>query len=154
MAEFTVNNEEAQAAIKQILEQQKKVAGADRGFSALLSSVVFADIMSHFKNQEGSEGPWAAWSKVHADHMGKLGKSGNRILQDTGRLRQSFLPTNYRSVNDGILWFNPAKTAKGFPYAAAHDEGGPKLPKRDFMWLSDEALGRIEDVTLKFLEEE
>lgn len=154
MAEIAFQGEEAKAYLKKLIKNSAKIAGGVQAYGALLSSVVFSDIISHFENQQGSEGPWKSWSSAYANHMNKIGKSGNMILQDTGRLRQSFTPASFRQVNDGILWFNPAKTASGFPYAAAHDEGGPKLPKRDFMWLSDEAKERLEEVTLKFLEEE
>lgn len=47
--------------------------------------------------------------------MKELGKGGNKILQDSGRLRNSFKPQNYRSVSEGILWFNNAQTKSGFP---------------------------------------
>jgi hypothetical protein len=67
-------------------------------------------------------------------------------------LRQSFIPTNVRAVSDGILWFNNAKTKNNFPYAFAHNTGGPKLPKRDFMWISNGALADIEQQVIKFLE--
>jgi phage gpG-like protein len=154
MAEFTINDKEAQEFIKKAIKKVDQIKQGERSFASAVSAIVFSDIMGHFKQQQGSLGPWKPWSKIYASHMDKIGKGGNQILQDTGRLRQSFLPTNYRTTSEGILWFNPARTKSGFPYAAAHDEGGPKLPKRDFMWISDDAKDRIEDVTLKFLEED
>ncbi len=153
MAEFAFHSEEAQAFLKKLLKNKDSITTGAKSYATAISAIVFSDIISHFQEQKGSEGPWKAWSSAYAAHMNKIGKSGNQILQDTGRLRQSFTPTSFRQVNEGILWFNPAKTAKGFPYAAAHDEGGPNLPKRDFMWLSDDAKGRLEEVTLKFLED-
>ena len=68
------------------------------------------------------------------------------------RLRNSFKPQNWRTTKDSIVWFNDARTSKGFPYAFAHNEGGPKLPKRDFMWLDDDAINDIENQLVKFLE--
>src|ERR1041385_123236 len=133
--EIAIENEEAQEFIAKLVTQAKKVSGKASEFAAVLSPIVFKDVMQHFEQQRGSTGPWKAWSKAYAEHMQKIGKGGNLILQNTGRLRQSFTPRNYRVVSDGLLWFNPAKTESGFPYAFAHDEGGPKLPKRDFMWL-------------------
>lgn len=154
MAEFAFTDSEAQAFLKKLIKKTDQIKGGAKAFGALASAVVFGDIISHFEKQQGSEGAWAPWSSAYRTHMDKIGKGGNMILADTGRLRQSFTPTSYRQVNEGILWFNPAKTKSGFPYAAAHDEGGPKLPKRDFMWLSDEAKDKLEDVTLKFIEDE
>ena len=110
--------------------------------------------MDHFKQEQGTgRVPWVKWSKSHRKAMERIGKGGNKILQDTGRLRGSFLPTQRRMSAEGILWFNPAKTKKGFPYAAAHQEGGEKLPARPFMWISDKTLDNIGAQTLKFLEE-
>ena len=149
--EIVIHDEAAQKFLTRALEKAKEAKDGGRAYAAALSSVVFADVISHFEQETGSEGPWDPWSKVYADHMGKIGKGGNKILQDTGRLRQAFLPTNYRKVSEGILWFNPAKTKSGFPYAYAHNEGGPKLPQRDFMYLSDEATDRIAEVTLNYV---
>lgn len=117
-----------------------------------MSAIVFRDIIQHFERQEGDGGPWKAWSPRYAKFMASIGRSNNKILQFSGRLRQSFQPTNVRTSAEGITWFNPAKTSKGFPYAAAHDEGGPTLPQRRFMWLSGGALSDIETQILKFLE--
>lgn len=127
------------------------VNDAEEKFVNILSAIVFQDIMSHFEKERGSKGPWKPWSKMYADHMAMIGKGGNKILQDTGRLRQSFTPGQWRSHPAGIEWYNPAKTSSGFPYAYAHNEGGPKLPKRDFMWLSKTALDKMAKATVAFL---
>lgn len=152
--EFAINDEDAQKFLKKKIEKVAKIKGTDPKYVKVLSAVVFQDIMDHFKNEAGSEGPWKAWSKVYADHMAKIGKGGNKILQDTGRMRGAFQPTDSKTSSQGILWFNPAKTKTGFPYAAAHQEGGSKLPQRDFMWLSDLAKENIAEQTLRFLEDE
>jgi len=68
-----------------------------------------------------------------------MGKGLNKKLQDTGNLRQRFTPSSFRATATDIVWFNNAKTAKGFPYAAHHD----KPDQRPFMWLSDDALERV-----------
>jgi phage gpG-like protein len=152
-AEFSIEDEDAKAFLKQAIRNVKKITDRTREYVNFLSPVVFQDIMAHFSEQRGSQGSWKKWSSVYKAHMQKIGKGGNRILQDTGRLRGSFTPNNYKINSDAIVWFNPARTANGFPYALAHDEGGPKLPKRDYMWLSDTAKEKIETLTLKFLED-
>lgn len=152
--DFTVNDKEAQSFLKKKLKQVKSIQAGEDSYVKLLSPVVFSDIISHFEKESGPEGPWKPWSKMYNEHMQAIGKGGNKILQDTGNLRQAFQPTNVKSSGRGILWFNPAKTQSGFPYAAAHDTGGPRLPKRSFMWLSAEARQNISKQTLKFLESE
>lgn len=148
---IALQDEKAQ---KFLAKAMKKVADAKdggRAFGMALSAVVFQDIIDHFENEEGPDGPWEPWSKIYADAMSRRGKGGNKILQDTGRLRQTFLPTSYRKVGEGILWFNNARTGSGFPYAAAHDEGGDQLPARTFMWTSEDASERIAEVTLNYV---
>lgn len=143
------------SAIKFIQALQKKVkdvAGAQEAFADMLGPTVYADITRHFENEEGSKGPWKAWSDAYTAHRVAIGRVQGPILHMTGRLKGSFLPGNYRTERGGILWFNPAKTeGGGFPYAYAHDEGGPKLPKRDFMWLSGNAMKLIEKITIGFI---
>lgn len=132
----------------------KEVKGGKKKFAAMLSSIVYGDIMDHFKKEEGPQGKWPAWSKIYRDHMEKTGKGGNNLLQFSGRLRQNFLPTSVRSKSDGIEWFNNAKTKKGFPYAYAHDVGGPVLPRRNFMWASENAIERMSKNILGFMLDE
>lgn len=118
----------------------------------IMGAVVFKDVIQHFEREEGPDGRWTGWSPSYAAFMASIGRSGNQILQFSGRLRNSFQPTNVRRTSDGLAWFNNAKTASGFPYAAAHNEGGARLPARKFMWLSDEALSSLEGQILKYLE--
>lgn len=163
--------------IKRFLKNlNTKVKTIKTKYVGLLSAIVYKDIIRHFEQQEGSKGPWKKWSKSYQDAInGKIAfrKSNGRtfafdpsesgikpprkpgkILQDTGHLRQSFKAKNARISGDGILWFNNAKTKSGFPYAAAHDKGGDRLPKRDFMWLSDGAMNAVAYQTLEFITEE
>lgn len=157
MADVTVaefDNSEVIEFIKNLDRRLKDVEGGRKKYVGLLSAIVYADVINHFQKQEGSGGPWQKWSKEYKEYMEKEGKGGNKILQDTGRLRNTFKPTNNRKVSAGILWFNNAQTKKSFPYAAAHDEGGPVLPKRDFMWLSESATEKIATQTLQFMIDE
>lgn len=145
MATIAIQDKKGRKFIKKLLDNTLIAKERKREYIATLSVLVFQNIMDHFEQEEGPGGPWKAWSKVYDEHMQKIGKGGNKILQDTGRLRQSFTPRNVRRVSDGILWFNPAKTKKGFPYAAHHDE------TRTFMWLSPGILEDMAGVTLNFL---
>lgn len=118
----------------------------------IFSAVIFRDIIRHFENEQGpGKRKWKSWSKSYSDFMNKIGKGGNKILQDSGRLRQGFQPGNWRTEPNTLIWYNNAKTAKGFPYAAAHDEGGGKLPQRKFMYLSDRAKDDIMENILNHL---
>jgi phage gpG-like protein len=124
-------------------------------FQGIVSAAFFKDYIEHFKKEEGPDGPWKEWSKTYADHMQKTGNGGKNILQFNGRLRQSAIvgsgDISSRVQADGLLFYNPAQTNSGFPYAQAHNEGGPKLPKRQFMWLSPNAMSSILTQTVKWL---
>lgn len=140
--------------LNEIVGNAKKLNDRHRQAIGIISAIVYRDVMDHFDKARGPDGPWPKWSESYRDFMLKLGKGGNKLLIDTGRLRLSFAPSGKplsRIVGDGIVFYNPAKTAKGFPYAAAHDTGGPKLPQRQFMWLSQEATDNMSNQLLQFL---
>lgn len=149
--EVTFENKEVMDFLNNLDKKLKDIDDGAKKYTTLLSSIVYRDINEHFENEEGSEGKWEQWSLYYAIKMKKIGKGGNKILQDTGRLRNSFKPMNVKRTSEGFLWFNNAKTKSGFPYAFAHNEGGEKLPKRDFMWLSNEAQEKISIQTLQFM---
>lgn len=140
--------------LKNIDKKLKNVKDGEKKYAGLLSSIIFQDVSSHFESQKGSAGPWKSWRPKYKIRMDEVGKGGNKILQDTGKLRQNFKPTNYKKDKDGLMWFNDAKTKGGAPYAAIHDKGLGPMPKRDFMWLSKEAMDKVSEQTLQFLIDE
>lgn len=150
-AQIVFDDAEAQEFIGGIIDKHKKISERHEEVVALMSAIVFRDIIQHFEKEEGPDGRWKAWSQNYRKFMASVGKTNNKILQDSGRLRGSFQPSNVRKVSDGILWFNNAKTGSGFPYAHAHNEGGPRLPQRKFMWISDQAMSDIETQILRYL---
>ena len=156
--EATFESKEVMDFLKNIKKRLKGVQNGEKKFVGILSSIVYADIIRHFENEQGSKSSWAPWSKSYTEALKIKGRSGNKKLQYSGKLRNNISPIskggNFRKTSDGFLWYNNAKTSTGFPYAAAHDVGGPKLPQRDFMWLSDKAMDNILQGTLKFMFDE
>jgi len=147
-------------------------------FGGLVSAIVYQDIDDHFDKEMGPDGKWEPWSASYV--MAIQGRAawryvGNRlvmfdayqveeygikpprkmgkILQATGRLRNSFKPTSWKNKDNGVIFINKAKTKDGFPYAKANNAGGPKLPQRQFMWFSPKGLKKLADITLKWLSE-
>lgn len=169
--EIAIHDEEGQKLLARALAKVKKVNDGGQEFGMVLSSVVFRDVIEHFEEEEGPDGLWDRWSDAYSEHMQKLGKGGNKILQDSGNLRNAFRPTNFRKVGEGILWFNPARTErirfvqrrgssgktkavdkymrvsddKGFAYAHHHNK------TREFMYLSDDASEKLAKVTLAYV---
>ncbi len=153
-AEFVFEDSSSQQMLAKIMANLKSVTNGDSKFQGLLGTIVYRDIMSHFQSEQGEDGAWPDWSPSYAKYMERIGRNGNKKLQFTGRLRQSMLPTNVKKVSEGYLWFDNAKTKTGFPYAQAHDEGGPKLPQREFMWLSQKGAEQICQQMLAFILDE
>lgn len=149
--EVKFDDERIKDFLKGVHSKLSKAKNGTSEYVGLISANVFADVMDHFSSETGSDGKWQPWSKIYKEHLNEIGRGGNKILQWNGRLRQSFKPTDYKASTRGITWFNDARTKSGFPYAAAHDEGGGSLPAREFMWLSQGALEKIADQTLAFI---
>lgn len=139
---------ETDAANKWLLRLEKKTREVKDGakkFAQVLSPVVYRDVIDHFTQESGPRGPWKAWSDAYAEHMKRIGKGGNKILQDTGRLRQAFTPSTFRTVSEGVLWYNPVS------YARRHDEGDGRAPARPFMYLGAPAKEDISQITLAYI---
>lgn len=134
--------------LKAAERRRKNIERGDKRYIGLLSAIVFRDVMDHFADEQGPSNAWEAWSDAYDYHMRDIGKGGNLILQDKGKLRQSFKPTNFRSTSKGAYWFNNAKTKGNFPYAAHHDETAETT--RSFMWLSKKAMSDISKQTLGY----
>lgn len=151
-AEF--DDKELRDFFRNLKSRLERVKGAESKFMGLLSALVYQDVMSHFKSEMGSEGPWAQWSAAYKKYRQTHGPGSGNILQWSGKLRQNFKPSDWKKQGDSFVWFNDAKTKSGFAYAWLHDTGGPNHPQRDFMWLSDAAVAKISEQTMAFLIED
>ena len=131
-----------------------------------IAILVHRDIIEHFKKEEGPRGGWKEWSTGHARRARKAGRK--KILQWSGRMRNTFQPTSYKVSTGMITWYNNAQTkgvaprsiklkdgstkktkgSKPYPYAWGHNYGDGKLPARPFMWLSNKYFDLIAKVVL------
>ena len=163
--------------LKRVTERAKNPQQVEE-IKRVIDMIAFQDIIEHFRKEEGPDGSWDPWSSIYSQHMARVGRSGNKILQWNGRLRQN-LNHKSRFKKDGLEWFNNATvssvsrpqsgTSSGkshggsepkiaikrrggsgteYPYAWGHDTGDGKLPARPFMWLSDKAMEKIGDIVL------
>ena len=108
----------------------------------LIATAGHANVMKHFSDERGPDGKWKSWSSEYAERMNAKGKGGNKILQDTGNLRQTVKPGHSDSE---------AYILADSEYAAAHNFGTSKLPKREFMFIDDDGFEKIENGILKIL---
>ena len=132
-----------------------------RFLSSVFSVFGFKDIVDHFKDESGSNGPWPKRSpttnKMYDDiSSGRRSpprgsskasfNSSNKILQLTGALRQSL---ERKSGNNAIRTKgkNTIEIFSSVQYSGKHDVGDPKknLPERNFMWLSRSAMDKMLD---------
>jgi len=146
--EIVIDDKNVREMLRRITKRSNEVDQKSRAYTALLSAIVLQDIADHFAKESGPNIRWQPWSERYRMRMEKLGKGGNKILQDNGTLRNAWTPANVRTVSDGIVWF------KQTPYAKRHDMGGKGIPVRRFSWLSEFALNKISDQTAKFITEE
>jgi len=122
-SEVRFESKEWDAMIKKINDSVKdpkpllRAAFATRGFR---------DIIQHFEQEKGPDGQWKRSKRAE--------REGGKTLQDTGNLRNGFLPGNISNKGkDAIVFFNPV------PYSGQHDEGTDGMPQREFMYLTDDA---------------
>lgn len=148
---FEFKDKKVRAFFKRIDKNLKNINKGKQDFVDTIAPIAFQDVMAHFANERGPKKKWVDWSTSYARFMQKIGKGGNAILQDNGRLRNSVQIAKAAKGNDLKILFNDAKTKGGFPYAKAHDEGGPQLPQREYMWLSRGAMDKIGIATLDFM---
>lgn len=156
-------DKEIQKFLKSLSKNSEEVKKRAKKYVETISPIVLADIERHFNDApKGASGgknfgvdsagnriSWDGWSKRYTILMKKIGKGGNRLLQDTSHMRKMLKPTNYRKSSSGILWYNNAKTESGFPYAAHFDETAQN--PRPFMWLSKKAFDTLSVATLDFM---
>lgn len=113
-----------------------KPADANGILKVVFATFGFKDIMSHFRDEMGPQGKWQRLKKQRR-RQGKK-KMADKPLQDTGRLRGSILPTSTKSTGPGEITVFAAANYSGY-----HDKGTGRIPKREFMWLSGEALRKM-----------
>ena len=151
MSEVIFQDKKVRKLLNNFLKKSKAIASKKRDYVTLLSSVVFADTMDHFKKRRDEKGKWADWSPNYKLFLKRKKRLSNKKLQYTGTLRQNMMPIrtggNSKIDSRGILWMNKTK------YAAAHNYGYKKnnIPQREFMWLSKSALEDMSKKTLLFL---
>lgn len=147
--EFELKSDEARRFFKELQRNVEEVVKAKDQFAKALAAVAVKDIDDHFQKEEGPSGRWASWSKMYREHMERIGKGGNKILQDKRDLYKALKETNYRTSRDGVIVYNNAHTKGNFPYAAHHDETAKVT--RPFMWLSKNGMEKIEEAAAFFL---
>lgn len=120
--------------------QRRKLA--DMG-SANAKMAAFLDrwVQTNFKTQGGNVGGWAPFADSTLKKMAK--EDPNRLpgvlLQNTGRLRSTFLP--FADARQAGIGTN-LKSASGAPIPLFHEEGTKHLPRRRMLPERKDVIAR------------
>lgn len=137
-------------------ELQKGLQGLVKYIGNPLSTFKFArivmikDVFDHFNKEQAPEGAWQPLKMIGMSKGGKItsyrikkGKASSaKILQDTGRLRNSIT---------GVATSQGAEVGTNLVYAPIHQFGSQKknIPARTFIWLSEGAKETIVNQFIK-----
>ncbi len=155
MAEIDLEfkSKDVEKFFKNLSKNKDGISKLEKNFVVGIAAIAYKNVIRHFENEKGPNGSWKDWSPGYTKLMKKIGMQDNKILQFNGKLKQSINPNepDYRTSPGRITLFTNAETSDGFPYAFAHNTGGPTLPKREFMWLDNKTQENLAKVTLGYL---
>lgn len=126
---------------------QSKVKDPSALLKTAFMTAGFKDIIQHFNDEKGPMGKWKSRSAETQAQYALRNKRdsrynpSNKILQLTGNMRKSILPTNTKKISkNAIEIFNTAE------YSHRHDSGTDGMPQREFMWFSNDAKERMAQI--------
>lgn len=121
-----------QADLKKLFpEAQKK-------FLKLASTAIFKDIAKNFEAEKDSGNQkWKRfkWPDGKIRNQRPTRRGGTKLLQDTGRLKNSVLP---------FVEKNAAGARTNLEYAVYHNEGTKRIPRREFAYARPETEEKLE----------
>jgi len=119
---------------------QNKIKNPSELLKSAFMTAGFKDLMQHFEDEKGPTGKWKSRSpetQIQYAIKNKINSRynpSNKILQLTGKLRGSILPTNTKKVS-----YNAIEIFANSKYGHRHDSGTDGMPQREFMWFSEKA---------------
>lgn len=143
MAEMRFEDREIKLKIDKMIS---KIKDGSKLLEASFSIFGFKDIIDHFSNKQGPDGPWKPRAKTtdafYDSFKPKGYSSKSPLLQQTGLLRNSTQKSNGQLKRSGKNQLTLIATAN---YSGPLDRGSSKknLPARPFMWLGERAKMNI-----------
>jgi phage gpG-like protein len=115
-----------------------------------IAIISWKNVLSHFDTEIDSKGnPWPKWKKRTATGIERVSsrptkRGGTKLLQDTGRLRNSIL---YRAARKTASVFIKLK------YASVHNFGSKNknIDKREYMYLDKATRDKIRNTFVKMI---
>ena len=133
--------------IQTLLDAEKEFDNLEeffRGPATRTMKRVFADI---FRN-EGATRRTEAW-RPREGHRGRRRWGANRLLQDTGRLRRSYVSSPVVQVSPRTM-----RIGSNVPYARYHEHGTSRIPARPVVgYAAVIAPSRLQRALTKYFRE-
>lgn len=127
---------------------EKLLPNAQKKFFKLASTAIYKDVIGHFEKEVGpGREKWKRfkWPDGKARNTRPTKRGGTKLLQDTGRLKGSIVP---------FVEKDSAGARTNVDYAIYHNDGTKKIPKREFAYVDEETVGKLEGYILKEIEAE
>lgn len=154
---FKFDDREWRIFLGSILNQAKDMTHI---LSVAYGTAGIKDITKHFIDETGPNAPWKPRKQATDERYLLIGlgmyktpkgtskaqySPANKILQMTGKLKNSILPANWRKKSNTAIEVFSNDTKSG-----AHDNGSKEkgFPARPFMWLSDNAKETMAQIIL------
>lgn len=131
--------------LNKYLQSIKKEIQNPLKFHKQSSVIMLTDIHNHFSKEQSPTGKWKALSPITIFRRRGGGQSKSaKILQDTGRLRNSIV---------NAFSSKGAEVGTNVEYGKYHDSDKPrtKLPQRKFLWISQMRIEQILNNVINFL---
>jgi len=137
------------------IKDVKKFLKAPTKFFARASQIGQANVLQHFRNEQGPSGKWQGLSAttIAMRTKGKGKRKSKGILQDNGDLKRSI--SGEYSRNSARI----GSAGVGSSYSRIHNFGGMagrgkkvKIPKREFLWFDKNSYGQMENAMVSLLE--
>lgn len=120
-------------------DMQKLIPESQKKFYKLAATAIYKDVVRHFEQEKDSSGTkWARfkWPDGKVRNQRPTKRGGTKVLQDTGRLKGSVVP---------FVEKESAGARTNVDYAIYHNDGTKTIPKREFGYVGDETMGKLED---------
>ena len=144
MPDTTVNANEVIDALNDTI---KAMSSEFRAVSPIISRIMLSDVQGHFVKGMGPNGQWKDLKESYKNRLGQ--KSRRSYLYKSGKL--------LRGIKENPL-VKSARISVKSKYAKIHNFGGtPELahnqtmPKREFMYLTQDAVSKILGVYTDFI---
>jgi phage gpG-like protein len=123
---------------KQRFKKMQERAKNPKKFMDVVGAKAWKDVLNSFTIEQNEDG--TSWKPLKKARK----RGGSKILQDTGRLRSG---NRWAASNTEARVFNKVK------YGVYHNSDKPrkKLPRRQFMWISDKLKVKFLTDLLSFI---